>query len=180
MEAALISGTPVLHVARDFGANYDSLRGHVRRHLPAALEEAIDPRDIPRLRTLRERLEILLHEAANILNKARDGTIIERVAAANTVLKIQESIGRRTGEIKSPSEEAVFARLGASENEVKVALDMARANKSRSLDDHLYNCTKLTKFVLDQRPELRKEAAAELLPVLKEPEALPARTNGAH
>ena len=71
------------------------------------------------------------------------GTIMERVAAANTVLKIQESIGRRTGEIKSPSEEAVFARLGASENEVKVALDMARANKSRSLDDHLYNCMKL-------------------------------------
>lgn len=180
IESFLLDGRPQADAIRKFGVTRDSLRHHIRRHLPAALERAFDTRELVLAKTLVARVEVLHVECCDILSKAREGTVLERVAASNTVIKSYELLGRLTGKLAASGVNELFARLGVrSEDQLRQMLQVARSNVNMSVEDHILNGVEIVLAGLPERPEMREEIAAKLEKVLRPTvPALPSHTNG--
>lgn len=177
IESALFDRELRTSICARFKVKESALRRHVRRHLPAALEEGFNAREFTRVRNLVQRVEILHVEAIDILAASRNAGIRDRVAVVNTVLGVYELLGRLTGKLVGNGVNELFARLGVrDEDQLRQMLQVARANVSMSTEDHILNGAEIVRAALPDKPEMIDEVRRILEPVLKK--ALPTNTNG--
>jgi transposase-like protein len=121
IDSALVAGTALRRVAKQYGATASSLRRH-REHLSHLLAKAKDASEIARATTLLEQVREVSDAARRITAKAESsGRLRTALGGLREITRSLELLARLSGEIESSARITVGVAVNARDSEPEMS-----------------------------------------------------------